>query len=279
VRVALSILEQVGALTRHHETPRTLTLTCLTTAGDATFVAFVRQMRLPLHLEVTRNYHEVATATQISLPTLETQLLLWQDAGWLRYQAAGRDLLLTLLPPPANISAHLDSLLDQHATIQKQNVTEIADYARHRYCRHGYLANYLGGVPRTNCAVCDHCGATLPTTTVIPLLTEADQQRLILTVLAQRGWGRRNLIGLLRGDPEGAEAMQTSATFGQLSFRSAGAVDKLIDRLIAEQFVDEKRLAHGGVALGITPRGRQQLHAHAKAPSNHAAATPKAASR
>jgi hypothetical protein len=257
--VALSVLEQVGALTRNHDAPRTVTLFRLTASGDRAFAAFAQQVRLPQRQAITRSYEDVALASQIPITTLEAQLLRWQEAGWLRYQAAGRDLLLTLPPPSTTISADLDSLLDQYATIQKQRVTESVDYARHRYCRHGYLANYLGGVTRTNCGVCDNCGASLTIDGMI-LPDELAQQRLILRTLAQRGWGRRNLISLLRGDNELADQVQANAAFGQLSFRSENALGKLIDQLIADGLVTEKTLSRGGIALGVTPRGQQLLH-------------------
>lgn len=80
-------------------------------------------------------------------------------------------------------------------------------------------------------------------------------------MLAQHGWGRRKLIGLLRGDIEADAQAQNTSVFGKLSFRSENALDKLIDHLIADHLVMAKTLSHGGVALGITPRGRQQLHA------------------
>lgn len=258
IRVALSVLEQVGALTRHHEAPRTVTLNRLA-AGDDAFADFVRQVRLPQQRAVTRSYEEIAAAAGLPLTTLEEQLLFWQEIGWLRYQASGRDLLLTLPPPPPNISTHLDSLLDQYATIQQQHVTESVDYARHRYCRHGYLANYLGGVARTNCGVCDNCGAPL-SIAAAPLPDELGQQRLIVRVLARQGWGRRNLVGLLRGDAELGDRAQSNDAFGLLSFRSENALGKLIDLLIRDGLVAEKILSHGGIVLDVTPRGRRLLH-------------------
>jgi len=262
VRVALSVLEQVGALTRHHDAPRTVTLYRLAMSGDDAFANFVQHVRLPQFQAVTRSYEDVAIASQISVTALEAQLLRWQEAGWLRYQASGRDLLLTLPPAPINLSADLDSLLDQYATIQKQRVTESVDYARHRSCRHDYLANYLGGVARTNCGVCDNCGAALSISD-IPLPDDSDQQRLIVRALAQQGWGRRNLISLLCGDAELGDHAQANAGFGQLSFRSRNALGKLIDQLVADGFLAEKTLSHGGIALGVTPRGRQLLRTDA----------------
>jgi len=259
VRVALSVLEQVGALARHYDAPRTVSLTQLSSSPESTLAAFVEQAHLLPNRIVTRGYLELAASTQIAPARLEEQLLAWQQTGQLRYQASGRDLLLTLPPAPSGLSMAIDSLLDQFATIQRQRVTEIYDYARNRYCRHGYLANYLGGATRANCGLCDNCGAAALPEGETALPDEEEQLRLILSALEKQGWGRRNLIGLLRGDTELNERAQSAPAFGKLGYRSESALGKLIDGLISAGSVEEKPLSHGGVALGITPHGRQLL--------------------
>jgi len=259
VRVALSTLEQVGLLIRHHDAPRAVTLQQLTGAADPEFLQFVANARLAMHQLITRNYLDLATTTQLPAAGLETNLLAWQQKGLLRYQSSGRDLLLTLPAAPAQAAANLESLLDQFATIQRQRVTEIVDYARNRYCRHGYLASYLGGTARTQCGVCDNCGADALANDAASLPAENEQFQLILMALDKQGWGRRGLIGLLRGDAEAGERGKASPAFGKLGFRSEAVLGKLIDALIHEGAVEEKTLSHGGVALGITARGRQIL--------------------
>ncbi|MFN8486526.1 MAG: RecQ family ATP-dependent DNA helicase [Caldilineaceae bacterium] len=259
VRVAISTLEQVGLLVRHYDAPRAVSLQQINGSADAAFQQFAQQIRLPANQIITRNYLELAAMTQTSVTSLETNLLNWQQKGWLRYQTSGRDLLLTLPPAPAQAGAHLESLLDQFATIQRQRVTEIVDYARSRYCRHGYLASYLGGAAREKCNVCDNCGAGALANDTAALPDENEQRHLILSVLDKQGWGKRGLIGLLRGDAESGERAQASPLFGKLGFRSESSLGKLIDALIAEGAVSETTLSHGGVALGITPRGRQKL--------------------
>jgi len=264
VRVALSTLEQVGLLTRHYDAPRAVSLQQVNGSADAAFQQFVQQVRLPANQIITRNYLELATMTQLPVTALETNLLAWQQKGWLRYQASGRDLLLTLPSAPAQAGANLESLLDQFATIQRQRVTEIVDYARSRYCRHGYLASYLGGAAREKCHVCDNCGAASLASDTTALPDENEQLHLILSVLDKQGWGKRGLIGLLRGDAESGERAQTSPVFGKLGFRSESSLGKLIDTLIAQGAVAETTLSHGGIALGITPQGRKMLRTHAE---------------
>jgi superfamily II DNA helicase RecQ len=208
---------------------------------------------------------ELAAMTGLPASALEEQLLAWQQAGWLEMHTSGRDLLLSLNTTPT-AAPEIPALLDQYATIQQQRVIEIVDYARTRHCRHGHLAAYLGGVARQNCNACDNCGATLPkATTVFP--NDNEQQRIILSALDRQGWGRRNLIALLRGEPMLNDRAQTSEVFGWLSFRSEAAINSLIETLLGAGAVAETQLGHGGVALGITPQGRAMLRRNPLTPS------------
>jgi hypothetical protein len=258
VRVALSVLEQAGHLLREVDVPRTVGLRLLDQAGDAQFARFIHQAHLPPNQTVSRRFFEWVAAVQLPAAQVEPQLLAWQTAGWLRYSASGRDLLIHLTSAPPAGAPSVDSLRDQFAMIGRQRVTEIVDYARTRYCRHGYLADYLGGAARQTCGVCDTCGAELPAMEA-GLPAEAEQRQLVLTAFAQHGWGRRSLIALLRGDAEAGERAQASSVYGALGFRSESALDKLIDALLAAGALAETPLAHGGIALGLTPLGRQWL--------------------
>lgn len=260
VRVGLSILEQVGLLRRYPDAPRTVTLTRGPKPGDDAFTHFAECIRLPLRQRIDRPFQELANAGALPLTDVEEQIHQWQDAGYLRYQTSMRDLLLTLLPAPADTAGHMASLLDQYATIQQQHVIDMVDYARSTSCRHGYLANYLGGQPRPHCASCDNCGAAELPAAAPALPSEAEQTRLILRALMEQGWGRRNLIHLLRGDHKLDERAQASSAFGKLNFRSEGALSKLIDQLIMEETLAETSLSNGGVALRVTKRGYQLLN-------------------
>jgi ATP-dependent DNA helicase RecQ len=259
VRVAVSVLEQAGHLARDYDAPRTVTLRLLKPSADAHFAAFIDRAHLPPHQNVTRRLLDWVAAAQLPVEQLEPQLLTWQQAGWLDYDASGRDLLIRLTTPPAGTPS-VDSLLDQFATIQQQRVTEIVDYARTKYCRHGYLADYLGGAARQECGVCDNCGASLPAVTVAGLPDEDEQRHIVLAALDKHGWGRRTLIALLRGEPDVAARAGRISSFGQLAFRSESALDKLIGSLLTAGAVAETPLPHGGMALGLTALGRQMLH-------------------
>jgi len=261
VRVALSTLEQAGLLQRHYDSPRTVSLQRLSVNRDALFDRFANAAHLRPLQTIARDYGDLVADSQIPSADLENRLLVWQSAGHLNYQANGRDCLLTLLPAPVDAPTRVESLLDQHTSIQSQRVAEIVAYARNRRCRHGYLANHLGGEPRARCIACDNClGERILHQTNDQLPTPAEQLRLILAALNEASWGRRNLLRILRGDPAVGERGQHSSAYAQLAFRSPTALNQLTDKLVKAGYVQEVHLEHGGIALQITTDGRRALH-------------------
>jgi len=260
IRVALSTLEQAGLLRRHQDVPRTVTLTWQGQTGDPTLAAFVEAARLRPNQPVTRNFIDLVEQNGIPAPEMERQLLVWQTAGKLRYDANGRDVLLTLLPPPADASTRIDSLLSQYEAIQQQRVAEIVAYARNRRCRHGYLGNYLGGAPRADCESCDNCldDPLLPESNE-RIMPEVEQYHLILATLAEQSWGHHTLARLLRGDPTLSGRSIAAETFGRLSFRGKAGLQRMFRHLLAHKYVQEVELSHGGVMLALTATGREAL--------------------
>jgi len=262
-RVALSILEEVGLLKRHYDVPRMVTVTNLAANGAKSngdgWPQFVKETQLPPQQARTYSFLDLAAMAQVAPPELEPRLLAWQSAGYVQYQSTGRNMLLTLAPSTTQVAQKVDRLLDRYATIQIQRVTEIADYAKTRYCRHGHLANYLGGVSRTNCGVCDLCAEGVQFSPDTDLPSDEEQLHLILAALDETSWGRRNLIRVLRGDPETSSKGQSSTVFAKLGFRSEGGLNQLIDKLVHSGYIAEKQLDHGGVALELSQLGRRSV--------------------
>jgi superfamily II DNA helicase RecQ len=187
-------------------------------------------------------------------------LLAWHDTAQIESLAAGRDLLLELLPPPGDGTERVNALLDRYAAIQAQRIEEIVAYARSRRCLHGHISNYLGGARRTHCAICNRCaGETLLPDVQSNLPGEAEQLRMILQVLSSQSWGRRTLVYLLRGDEKAGERAQRAKAYGRMNFRSESALDSMIERLIHAGCIEEIPLSHGGVALAISETGRSGL--------------------
>ena len=164
-RVALSMLEQAGLLRRRYDAPRTVSLQMPRRnrgADDPAFVDFVQRMGLDRQSAVAGEFGDLLARTVMQPEELEQWLLAWQAAGWLRVDLAGRDAVIELLDPPARAGSDLERMIADRTALDQQRVRDIADFARTRRCRHGYLADYLGGNHRRRCGVCDNCGATLP---------------------------------------------------------------------------------------------------------------------
>ncbi len=262
VRVALSLLEEAGMLRRGADLPRTALVVLRHISQAETspdFVAFCQAARLKPGQSLTLNLCDVARQLALALDDLEPRLLAWADAGWLMYLPSGRDLSLTLLPPPADAAERVATLLERYATIQAQRVDEIAAYAQTGRCRHGYLNAYLGGRTIERCTACDNCVGDAPVIDAA-LPDEREQALTVLRALAgSRRWGRATLIRLLRADAKTPDYARGKPGYGALAFRSGAALAALIDRLEAGGFLQGRTLDHGGVVLEITPAGRKAL--------------------
>jgi superfamily II DNA helicase RecQ len=194
-------------------------------------------------------------------------VLAWEDAGWLMYRPAGRDLLLRLLAPPPDATERVRMLLERYEAVQAQRVGEIAAYARTHRCRHGHLNTYLGGRAIERCDACDNCIEIAP-----PPDPSLPQERVqLLTILrcvanAPWGWGRHTLTRILRGDlrprPRARplrEEARKQPEFGALSFRSKRAIGRMVDRLEHADFLAARQLDHGGHVLYVAAKGEVAL--------------------
>jgi ATP-dependent DNA helicase RecQ len=272
LRVALSMLEEAGLVCRHHDIPRTAMVRLMdglpaapAATGDADWSAFVSAARLRPGQLLQIDLMSVARASGLDPTGIEFQLLDWAEAGRLEYHGSGRELLLELLPPPADAAGRVQTLIDRYATIQIQRVDEIAAYAATNRCRHGHISAYLGGRPMENCDACDNCrpdsspaGSSL-TPTSMP--SESEQLATILRCAgnARWGWGRANLANILGGTSRASERGQGSPEWRALAFRSPAALGKMIDRLAEAGLLSAKQLDHGGVVLELAPPGRAAL--------------------
>ncbi|NTU85265.1 MAG: RecQ family ATP-dependent DNA helicase, partial [Chloroflexales bacterium] len=141
VRVGLSMLERVGMLRRHFDTPETasLTLTGAPPPDDlAARAAEVAGLAEGAPMEV--DLLLLAERLGLSPAEIEGLLLVWHDAGYLRLRGGPRQPLIELLPAPADVAQRIDSLLRDYRQRQEQRVEAMAAYARAAECRHRALA-------------------------------------------------------------------------------------------------------------------------------------------
>lgn len=262
-RVALGLLEQANLVRRLYDAPRTVTLQRLPLRRgqqvDADCAAFFRRAAMGEGATLTVEYGALATLAQAPLAELEDQLLSWQERGWLRYYPAGRDLLVTRLPAPPDAAQQVESLLAARSAIAAQRAREMVDYARTSSCRHGYLAQHLGGHPRRTCGACDNCGGWRAGAATRQRDEFDFRAQAVLAAVAEQSWGRWNLIRLLRGDPAASERAQDSTAYGALRQSDERALSQLVDSLLNEGLLGKRELDHGGVVLELTRQGKRAL--------------------
>jgi ATP-dependent DNA helicase RecQ len=133
----------------------------------------------------------------------------------------------------------------------------MAAYALTRRCRHGYLNQYLGGGAISRCQACDNCHPLPRATGALP--DERAQALEVLSASAGHGWGRQNLVSLLRGDARASAAALGSPHFGALAYRSDAGVEALIARLEAAGLLRPRQLPSGGAVLELTRQGADAL--------------------
>jgi RecQ family ATP-dependent DNA helicase len=167
VRVAISMLERVGALRRHCDLPRVCTLQACS-PGDAGFAGFVSDARLRLRQRVTRDTAELSLLTGIAPEALESRLLEWAEIGWLEYRGSARGLRLERLETP-DLPARLRELLQTIEAVDEARLERLDAYVRTSGCRHAFLAAYFGqpwlpggaAAPNPGCGACDNCRAAM----------------------------------------------------------------------------------------------------------------------
>lgn len=288
VRVALSTLEEAGLLRRYQDAPRSAGVRLrdgrrqrALSAADADWHAFVESVRLRPRQFLTIDPIDTAAAAGLDPINIESHILEWATAGLLDYRPSGRELLLEILPPPADAVVRLKGLIDRYSAIQTQRIDEIAAYAATGRCRHGHIGAYLSGKVIKECQSCDNCvppssldGAT---TASLELPSEREQLLTILCCLAdsQWGWGRANLTYILNGNRRASSRGQSVSQWGALAFRSPTAVGQLIDRLLGGGLLQSCQLDHGGAALKLTPAGRTAIDDATRLDSLIVSATPR----
>jgi len=261
VRVAVSLLEQVGLVRRWPDVPRTVSLRLKRGApeSEADLGALCRTCSLQPGQMVTHDPLDMAQRAGLDATGLEERVLAWSEDGFLECRASARDPLLELLPAPPDSRERVRTLLEQYEKVQAQRVAEIVAYANTRRCRHGHISAYLGGRTVAHCTSCDNCQPHVPQPDAHGLPDEGAQLQAILQAAAH-GWGRHTLAKILRGDPEAPPSARNGQGFGVLAFRSEGALGKMFDLLQQRGFLQARQLEHGGFMLQLTAAGRRALN-------------------
>jgi ATP-dependent DNA helicase RecQ len=258
-RVALSLLERAGLIRRLGTAPAEVTI-----ARRSTMTADEDPQLAALLARGTWTGTGLALAERLNVEPamLEAWLLDAQESGHLHFRAARRLLAVRLLPVPPEATARLESLIGTYAAHQERRIAEIANYADSQDCRHARIARHFGQSLSGSCGACDRCApAATPVGEFAPTSAPAGPTRppaaAILGCLAATPFplGKQGLSRVLTGSAAAALGPDDNRFYGTLRGVAPSAIEKTIDRLLAEGYLVRETYRDFPV-LGLTPRGR-----------------------
>jgi ATP-dependent DNA helicase RecQ len=279
VRVGISLLERGGLLRRHFDAPRIAYVTWAGANGHqpppdcGTFLAAVQPTP-----SVPQSVDLVWLAQRLgqSVPDVEEHLLTWRDANLLEYRGGGRQMLMELLPAPADSTERLQTLLDTLQGQREAQIDRLADYARSTACRHKTIARHFAERLMHTCGVCDRCAPERPTFSANSAKRRAStteytppsdslpaEESLVRTILAcllnlRHGVSKtglaRTLIGSIAAPPSG----KRSAYYGRLAEMRASRIERAIEELIDSGYL-LRNLEGEYPTLSITHLGQDYI--------------------
>ncbi len=260
VRVALSLLERAGLLVRGPNVPHGATMTLASWAppdkeeGTEEDALWVR-LRDLAHLEEGRPtpVDLVARARDLGLDVaaLEDALLRWQDDGLLAYRTVGRSMQITLVPPPSDVAARMDSILDALSERASRRLSVLSAYLTTTHCRHTFIARHFGHDLPEPCRRCDVCRPV--ELAPAPLLggeriddpLEAVKR---LVAYAPLSYGKKGVVEILKGTlTRRMHADRVAGLYGSLAHLGKTAIERAVERLLAEGVIVSE--AHDDFAL------------------------------
>jgi hypothetical protein len=260
MRVALGILERAGLLERHPDAPRAIdvALRRADIPGDDRWQRFIAATGLRPGDQEQIDAVAVASALDISPAELEGQLLGWaEEEGALAVRVGRRELCLRLvLPPPPDAAATLPRLLDDLRRENEARVARMIAYATGLKCRHATLAAHLGERLAPCQTACDVCAGgrasngqrnkrnanstANPQSAIRNPQSDAEAALIALNCLRIMPFqvGKQGLTRVLAGSITASIKGDRMPLFGALGTWSQSKIDGLLDRLIADGFVE-----------------------------------------
>ncbi|HUP28289.1 MAG TPA: RecQ family ATP-dependent DNA helicase, partial [Chloroflexia bacterium] len=222
LRVSISLLERVGLIRRHPDTPRTALLKVLSEsrkAEDERFAQLISILNPPEGQQM--RYEMVWLSREMGVTVSEMDLLLldWQENGLISYTGERRDPVIERLPAPGGVAADIDRFLEERDRVQQLQAEQMISYATREECRHVTLAAHLGEKIRPCEESCDYCNPdpdkVLPTTANAPELPR-NTGKVIVECLESFPFnaGRPSLVKALTGSAASTRSSERVKHFG-----------------------------------------------------------------
>lgn len=279
-RIALGILDQAGLLVRHPDAPQSYDVRWRLASGEEEDIkdevdddAWERVQDWLGAAGRGRGSSVVRTA-EICAATGLTPVELDRVLGSrpeLSVREGPRGICLQLLPVGGNATTTLTTLLERAKADAERRIKQVMAYVRGNRCRHVMLAAHLGEQLepcRTSCDVCARpagratSGAAKPATEAPAARATITPQDVVAVLEGVRTlpfpMGKTGLAKLLTGSVESRVRADRTPAFGLLAGLTRSKVEGLIDRLVAEGYLD-RDLDHEFKIITLTERGGRSL--------------------
>ncbi|MCE5314576.1 MAG: RecQ family ATP-dependent DNA helicase [Armatimonadota bacterium] len=245
IRVAISILEEIGLVRRHPDIPMTSTIGLPSAPSvDPELAKFVKAAKIRLGQRISIETMNLSSHTKIAPHALEEKLLDWQSKGFLTYWGSGRVMLLERLPAPRDSKRRLNDFLSRYAQMQESRVENMFNYAETRHCRHDTIANHFGEPVIARCACCDNCSPQKRPSEPVskqakPIETDLNdeqmRQKVLETVEKIPGKvGFTGLVRVLKGSMSSYIKRDSCSNFGIFANLPKTTVERCVQSLIED---------------------------------------------
>ena len=244
VRVGVSLLERADLLSRSFDVAQEVSVSLprkLPDAArdDADFLDLLRGLGLAAGQSAPFKVNAIAQFMGWTVSDLESVLLDWETAGYLKIARSHRAMSITLPPRPADQPERLERLLGQSQALGQRRIDDMVGYATTDGCRHGYISAHFGSPPRAKCTVCDICTGIRPAIptpgeTHHPLPEDGEIIPMIIDCLVSlaRPVGRGGLARILVGHLRAPVTPDKARHHGALKGLGEGGVAEYVDDLL-----------------------------------------------
>ena len=266
VKVAVSMLERVRLIRRHADAPRAVQLYLPENEAfpsDKAFSSFLEIARPVAGQYARRDSGTLCSAMGISPSELEERLSRWMELGWLQYRGERRDPVIERLKPPADVAGVIDKLLDQHDRAQQHQIDEIIEYATEPRCRPQMLAAHLGESIEECNTSCDYCSPPADredreVAANAPDLPENAGQVIVECLMSfPFNVGKPSLVKALTGSAASNITANRVKHFGSLAAARPSAVEKAIEELAQQGYLEFYESPDGFRLLSVTHEGAE----------------------
>ncbi|MEZ4634222.1 MAG: RecQ family ATP-dependent DNA helicase [Caldilineaceae bacterium] len=270
VRVAVSLLERAGLLTRSFDLPREVEISLVGKEGavrkrrdsDPALDRLLRKLNLRPKGKAAFSTESIAEGMDWPILETEQRLLAWQSAGVLAVRGSKREMSINMPSRPDDLRERLELLIGQSQVLSQRRIDDVVGYATAESCRHGFISAHFGSPPRTKCDVCDNCTGIRPETPVFvrpdhPIPDDADIEPMILDCLVSspKPVGRGGLARILVGNLRAPVAANECRHHGRLIALGEGMVIEFVDVLLNQKMLRQYE-RNGYPVLAPTLKGR-----------------------